>query len=70
MRSDLTPRQITVLSTLEFGNPQTARNIGVRSDVLWRMEERGLVARNSDMDPRWSITGGGRAALIRYTERP
>jgi hypothetical protein len=59
---DLTRRQRTVLMSLETGS-RTARWLGVRSDVLWRLEERGLVSRNSDMEPRWTITLKGREAL-------
>lgn len=57
----LTRRQRTVLASLETGS-RTARWLGVRSDVLWRLEERGLVARNGDMEPRWRITDAGRLA--------
>jgi hypothetical protein len=58
----LTRRQRTTLDTLYF-QARTARWMGVRSDVLWRLEERGLVARNSDTEPRWRITPAGREAL-------
>lgn len=61
----LTKRQRTVIDTLSFGSPRTARWMGVRSDVLWRLEERGLVARNADMEPRWRITDAGRLAVER-----
>lgn len=61
--SELTRRQRTVLSSLYFGNPKTAQWLGVRSDVLWRLEERGFVGRNADMQPKWHITTAGRDAL-------
>lgn len=57
----LTRRQMTVLGSLEFGNGRTAKWLGVRSDVLWRLEERGLVSRNAH--ERWRITDKGRAVL-------
>ena len=40
-----TIRQYTVLQTL-WARKMTAKQICVRSDVLWRMEERGWVARS------------------------
>jgi ribosomal protein S19E (S16A) len=52
---------MTVLGSLEFGNGRTAKWLGVRSDVLWRLEERGLVSRNAH--ERWRITDKGRAVL-------
>lgn len=61
MASKLTPRQTTVLRTLAFADRMTPQRIGVRSDVLWRMEERGLVARNAH--DQWRITPKGRDAL-------
>jgi len=58
----LTKRQRTVMWSLCFG-AHTARHLGVRSDVLWRLEERGMVARNSDMEPRWTLLQKGRDAI-------
>jgi hypothetical protein len=57
----LTRRQWTVLSSLEFGNGRTAKWLGVRSDVLWRLEQRGLVSRN--LHDRWRITDKGQTVL-------
>ncbi len=62
-----TRRQYTVLQTLEFGRKMTAKQIGVRSDVLWRMEERGWVARDA-LDV-WHILLAGRQAIARYEEK-
>lgn len=62
-----TPRQATVLGTLECVDHRTARWMGVRSDVLWRMEERGWVSR--DLHEQWYIRPGGRDALDRHRER-
>jgi hypothetical protein len=62
----LTTRQRTVLQTLRNRNPMTADRIGVRSDVLWRLEERGLVARTSSRGrgrESWYILQAGRDAL-------
>jgi hypothetical protein len=58
-----TVRQSTVLATLELQNHRTARWLGVRSDVLWRMEERGWVGRNNY--DQWYIKDGGHSALAR-----
>ena len=62
-----TRRQATVLATLEFADRRTARWMGVRSDVLWRMEERGWVARNAHDE--WHIMPRGRDALDRHRGR-
>ena len=35
-------------------------SLGTRSDVLWRLEERGLVSRN--FHHQWRITSAGEAA--------
>lgn len=59
-----TMRQGTVLQTLAPRGGMTAGSIGVRADVLWRMEERGWVARN--MHEVWHILPDGRAALERW----
>lgn len=42
---------------------RTANSIFTRSDVLWRLEERGLVTRN--IHDEWQITRAGEDA---YTE--
>lgn len=55
----LTTRQRTTLSSLSPRGGLRARELGVRSDVLWRLEERGLVAR--DLHERWYLTDAGRA---------
>ena len=51
----------------------SAREIGVRSDVLWRLEERGLVTRTwgpcRRPDAQWRIRPAGRTALDEYTAR-
>jgi predicted transcriptional regulator len=39
------------------------RQLGVRSDVLWRLEERGLVRRDSDIEPNWYITDKGKKII-------
>jgi hypothetical protein len=39
---------------------RTAKSMFVRSDVLWRLEEQGLVARN--FHQQWRITQAGEAA--------
>ncbi len=48
-----------------MSNPRTADNIGVRSDVLWRLEERGMVARTGPVGrgrEKWYILPAGRDA--------
>jgi len=57
----LTRRQATVLATLECRDRMTAADMGVRSDVLWRLEERGLVARNAH--EQWHIRQAAKDAL-------
>jgi hypothetical protein len=58
-----TGRQVTVLRILWRRNGMTAKAIGVRSDVLWRMEERGWVTR--DLHGRWRIKSAGIEVLGR-----
>ena len=61
----LTWRQYTVLLTLRMSNPMDAATIGVRSDVLWRLEEMGYVARSGMLGrhrERWYILPAGRKA--------
>jgi hypothetical protein len=65
-----TTRQGTVLRTLAMGQKMTAAEIGVRSDVLWRMEERGWVARAMAPTPaqeKWHILSAGVAAIGEVT---
>ena len=62
-----TMRQYTVLQTLHGGWNMTAKQIGVRSDVLWRMEEAGWVAR--DLRDVWYILPLGEQAIERWRER-
>ncbi len=38
----------------------TAKQLGVRSDVLWRLEERGLVTRS--LHEEWYVTRAGQEA--------
>lgn len=57
----LTRTQRYALGELRFYSRRTPRDIGVRSDVLWRLEERGLVQRN--LHEEWSITSAGIALL-------
>jgi hypothetical protein len=62
----LTRRQYTVLKTLYSRGKMTADDIGVRSDVLWRLEERGLVARDSSLGrgrEKWFIHQAGRVVV-------
>lgn len=54
-----TRRQLTVLYTIRHGQKMTAAQIGVRSDVMWRMEEVGWVAR--DHFHVWHIQPAGAA---------
>lgn len=61
----LTRPQAIVLRALSHGGYRTARELGVRSDVLWRLEERGLVGRN--LHQQWHIRQAGTEALDRYT---
>jgi hypothetical protein len=62
----LTRRQAIVLRRLYNDvSAMSARDIGVRSDVLWRLEERGLVTRNTHQ--QWRIRPAGRTALDDYT---
>lgn len=46
---------------------RTARSIYTRSDVLWRLEERGYASRNLHND--WRITSAGEAAYDAWHER-
>jgi Mn-dependent DtxR family transcriptional regulator len=46
---------------------RTAKSIFTRSDVLWRLEERGLVARNPG--GMWHITPKGEAVYDAWMER-
>lgn len=61
-----TRRQLSVLGTLDTG-PATPAYLGVRSDVLWRMEERGWVTSGSILPDRrherYTITAAGREVL-------
>lgn len=57
-----TPKQLFVLKVLDSRGPKTAKYLGTRSDVLWRMQERGWVASGSAR-AKWSITEAGRAVL-------
>lgn len=63
----LTTRQTTVLQTIQHGEKMTARELGVRADVMWRLEERGLAARNAH--EKWYILPAGREALAAELER-
>ena len=64
-----TRRQYTVLCTIAQGQKMTAKQICVRSDVLWRMEERGWVARSCQPGGDvWYIYPAGRAAIERYED--
>lgn len=62
----LTRRQFTVLRDLSYG-PSTPARLGVRSDVLWRLVERGWASAGMPHTDRrfdrYSITAAGRAAL-------
>jgi hypothetical protein len=44
-----------------------AASIFTRSDVLWRLEERGLVARNYHQ--QWRITPAGEAAYDAWMDQ-
>lgn len=46
---------------------RSARSIFTRMDVLWRLEGRGLVARN--FHDEWHITPAGEAAYEAWHER-
>jgi hypothetical protein len=69
----LTPRQAIVLRALYDGHQLSARHLKVRSDVLWRMEELGLVTRAwgpaRSPDAQWRIRPAGVSALGRHTAR-
>jgi hypothetical protein len=56
---------LAILSTAPF--PLTARQIPVRSDVLWRMSEAGWVARTAHDE--WYIKSVGSQALERWERR-
>lgn len=45
---------------------RTAKSLGVRSDVLWRLEERGLVSRN--LHDEWRIRPEGERQYERAME--
>jgi hypothetical protein len=59
-----TRRQVTVLRTIRH-TAMRADQIAVRSDVLWRMEEVGWVARN--LHEVWHILPAG-LAIVREWE--
>jgi DNA-binding MarR family transcriptional regulator len=63
----LTWRQYTVLQSLLIKNRPTAAVLGVRQDVLWRLEEMGMVTGGMPMRDRkreqWSITRKGTEAV-------
>lgn len=61
MARNLTKRQRAVLTLLATSGSKTPRYLGVRRDVLWRLEERGLVGSMSG--ERFSITRAGREAI-------
>jgi hypothetical protein len=63
----LTRRQAIVLRTLSGPSrtPMSARTLHTRSDLLWRLEERGLVHRNAHQ--QWRILPAGEQALDAYT---
>ena len=64
-----TRRQYTVLQTL-WARKMTAKQICVRSDVLWRMEERGWVARRGDPHGDvWHILRAGEQAAARWRDK-
>ena len=62
-----TPRQVTVLRALSHGGYASAKALRVRSDVLWRMQERGWVTRNAQQ--QWHIRPAGERVLAAETER-
>jgi hypothetical protein len=65
-----TTRQATVLATLASATgsgKRTAKDMHVRSDVLWRMQEAGWVART--LHQEWYIRDAGQAALERWRNR-
>lgn len=45
---------------------RTAKSLHTRSDVLWRLEERGYVARN--IHQQWRITAEGQRIYERSRE--
>ena len=57
----LTTRQRAVLRLLSTSGTTTAKYLGVRSDVLWRLEEQGLVSSPNGI--RWCITRKGIEAI-------
>ena len=62
-------RQYHVLETL-WMHKMTAKQICVRSDVLWRMEEAGWVARSCySSGDVWYIHPAGEQALERWEDR-
>lgn len=66
-----TQRQKTVLWTLRMGQKMTAPQIGVRSDVMWRMEEVGWVARSGPGPgglETWHILDAGAAVSDKARE--
>jgi len=69
MADTLTRRQAIVLRTLS-GPSSTAmsgRDLHTRSDLLWRLEERGLIQRNAHQ--QWRILPAGEQALDDYTRK-
>ena len=63
----LTRRQAIVLRELSHATDKTPRELGVRSDVLWRLSERGFVGRTAQ--DAYYIKPAGLAALDEYTAR-
>ena len=65
-----TIRQYTVLQTLHGGWKMTAKQIRVRSDVLWRMEQAGWVARSCyTSGDVWYIHPAGEQAADRWRDQ-
>lgn len=63
-----TIRQFTVLTTLATATqPRAAKEMHVRADVFWRMEEAGWIARTAWDD--WYIKDAGQAAIERWRNR-
>ena len=63
----LTRRQAIILRALSgpTRTPMSARTLHTRSDLLWRLEERGMVQRNAHQ--QWRILPAGERALEDYT---
>jgi hypothetical protein len=72
-RRGLTRRQAIVLRALHNGAQISARDLHVRSDVLWRLSERGLVVHAwgppRSPDAQWRIQPAGVRVLDAYTSR-